>query len=78
MATRRLPSTGLIGDLQTAVLVATDGSVGWFCCPRFDAPSVFGSLLDGDRGGRFRVAAEGDDVVVRQLGHPVHDRRRGR
>jgi GH15 family glucan-1,4-alpha-glucosidase len=61
---------GLIGDLQTAALVTTDGSVDWFCCPRFDSPSVFGSLLDRERGGHFRIAAEGDDVVVRQLYFP--------
>jgi GH15 family glucan-1,4-alpha-glucosidase len=61
---------GLIGDLQTAALVNTDGTVDWFCCPRFDSPSVFASLLDADRGGRFRIAAEGDDVVVRQLYFP--------
>ena len=61
---------GLIGDLQTAALVTTDGCVDWFCCPRFDSPSVFASLLDRDRGGRFRLAAEGDDVVVRQLYFP--------
>src|SRR5215203_873982 len=61
---------GLIGDLQTAALVTTDGSVDWFCCPRFDSPSVFGSLLDHDKGGRFRIGPVGDDYVARQLYFP--------
>ena len=61
---------GLIGDLQTAALVTTDGTVDWWCCPRFDSPSVFGSLLDSDNGGRFRIGPEGDDYVARQLYFP--------
>jgi len=47
---------GLIGDLQTAALVTTDGTVDFFCCPRFDSPSVFASLLDAEQGGYFRVS----------------------
>jgi GH15 family glucan-1,4-alpha-glucosidase len=58
---------GLIGDLQTAALVTTDGVVDWFCCPRFDSPSVFASLLDADHGGHFRIAPDRDDYVSRQL-----------
>jgi GH15 family glucan-1,4-alpha-glucosidase len=49
---------GLIGDLQTAALVSTEGTVDWFCCPRFDSPSVFASLLDADKGGDFTIAPD--------------------
>ncbi|MDR2986120.1 MAG: DUF5911 domain-containing protein, partial [Nocardiopsaceae bacterium] len=61
---------GLIGDLQTAALVTTDGCVDWFCCPRFDSPSVFASLLDADKGGYFRIAPATDQYVSRQLYFP--------
>src|SRR5262249_14478837 len=61
---------GLIGDLQTAALVSKDGTVDWFCCPRFDSPSVFASLLDADRGGYFRIAPDASDYVSRQLYFP--------
>jgi len=61
---------GLIGDLQSAALVTTDGTIDWFCAPRFDSPSVFASLLDAKGGGRFRIAPEGADHVVKQLYFP--------
>ncbi|RSM43750.1 glycoside hydrolase family 15 protein [Amycolatopsis balhimycina DSM 5908] len=59
----------LIGDLQTAALVTTDGSIDWFCAPRFDSPSVFGALLDDERGGRFRVRPAGA-CASSQMYHP--------
>ena len=75
---------GLIGDLQTTALVATDGTVDWFCSPRFDSPSIFASLLDREKGGRFRIAPESNDYVEEAAvlprhchpDHPVHDTER--
>lgn len=61
---------GLIGDLRTAALVSTDGTVDWFCSPRFDSPSVFGALLDRRRGGHCRIRPAHPAFAVRQLYFP--------
>ena len=46
----------VIGNLHTVALVGKNGSIDWCCIPRFDAPSVFGALLDSEKGGFFRIA----------------------
>src|ERR1700757_4168 len=48
---------GIVGDLRTVALVGTDGTVDWYCPSRFDAPSLFGALLDARRGGYFSLTA---------------------
>jgi GH15 family glucan-1,4-alpha-glucosidase len=57
----------LIGDLQTAALVSSRGSIDWLCLPYFDSPSVFASLLDTEKGGTFRIDSEGYETVARYL-----------
>jgi GH15 family glucan-1,4-alpha-glucosidase len=46
---------GIIGDLHSAALVGTEGTIDWYCPNRFDGPSVFASILDAERGGFFRI-----------------------
>ncbi|MEU9320265.1 glycoside hydrolase family 15 protein [Streptomyces sp. NPDC048295] len=61
---------GLVGDLQTAALVSSQGVVDWFAAPRFDSPSIFAALLDHDGGGFFRLASDDPGSTRRQLYYP--------
>ncbi len=47
-----------LSNCHTGALVAPDGAIDWLCVPSFDAPSIFGSLLDRE-AGFFRLAPFG-------------------
>lgn len=66
MAYKPIEQYGLIGDMNSAALVGTDGSIDWCCFPRFDSPSVFAAILDDEEGGCFRIAPSSPDVTSRQ------------
>src|SRR5262249_37028275 len=53
-----------ISDCHTGALIAPDGAIDWLCVPSFDAPSIFGSLLDRE-AGFFRFGPFG-------INHPTH------
>ena len=57
----------VVGDLHTVALIGKNGSIDWCCVPRFDSPSVFGSLLDAGKGGFFRISPQLNDGT--RMGH---------
>ena len=61
---------GIIGNMRTAALVGLNGSIDWLCFPRFDSPSVFAAILDDKKGGYFKIAPIGDEIVHKQLYWP--------
>jgi GH15 family glucan-1,4-alpha-glucosidase len=62
---------GLIGDMKTCALIGIDGSIDWLCIPRFDSPSVFGAILDSDKGGRFLISPVADSFETAQAYEPL-------
>ena len=57
---------GIIGDMHTAALVSSRGSVDWLCVPAFDSPALFCRLLDWEKGGFWQVSPVGKYRVRRR------------
>jgi GH15 family glucan-1,4-alpha-glucosidase len=71
MAYLPIENYGVIGNLETVALIGMNGSIDWFCFPRFDSPSVFAAMLDEHKGGYFKIApANCEGVVQKQLYWP--------
>ena len=58
-----------LSDCHTGALMAPDGSINWLCVPRFDAPSIFGTLLDR-QAGDFRFGPFGVNVPSARIYEP--------
>jgi GH15 family glucan-1,4-alpha-glucosidase len=58
---------GVIGNMRSIALVGMNGSIDFLCYPDFDSPTVFASLLDDERGGRFAIEPQLRNMRVRQL-----------
>jgi GH15 family glucan-1,4-alpha-glucosidase len=58
-----------LSDCHTGALVAPDGTVDWLCVPRFDAPSVFATLLDR-QAGAFRLGPFNINVPSARIYEP--------
>jgi GH15 family glucan-1,4-alpha-glucosidase len=60
---------GFLSNCHTGALVAPDGAIDWLCVPRFDSPSVFGTLLDR-QAGAFRFGPFGINVPTARIYEP--------
>ena len=58
-----------LSNCHTSALIAPDGGIGWLCFPRFDSPSVFGTLLDR-AAGTFRLGPFGVNVPTARIYEP--------
>jgi GH15 family glucan-1,4-alpha-glucosidase len=64
---REMGNHGIVGNLDTAALVALDGTIDFLCWPHLDSPTIFAGLLDPDKGGAFELMPQLENARALQL-----------
>src|SRR5687767_15309259 len=70
--TPKIQDYAVIGSGRSAALVSRDGSIAWLCWPRFDSPSLFGSLLDQQGGGAWSITPTEAAQIERRYIHETN------
>jgi site-specific recombinase XerC len=73
---RPIDDYALLSDCHSVALVSREGSIDWCCMPRVDSASVFGRLLDADRGGFCAIRVDEDVPVSRRYRYDTRPGRR--
>ncbi len=63
--TARIEDYAMIGDCRTAALICRDGSIDWWCVPRFDSGACFAALLGDHDNGRWLITPKADAKISR-------------
>ena len=70
MSYQPIENYGIIGNMRTVALIGMNGAIDWYCYPHFDSPSIFGAILDDNKGGRFQISADTEGVRHKQFYWP--------
>ena len=62
----RIEDYALIGDCESAALIARDGSIDWLCFPRFDSGACFASLVGKPENGRWQICPDAPVKSIRR------------
>jgi len=65
MSNRPISDYAVLGNCRSAALVSSDGSIDWWCAPRFDSAAVFSRILD-ERAGHFKISPAGSFSTQRR------------